>query len=83
MWDGYNNIQVYNAVVEGQRPLLHSTIPSAMADMLEQCWSTNPEHRLSASDIVQKLRFLFATAAPQQELMRTRKTSKFESILPF
>lgn len=55
----FKSIQIYelpSKVVNGERPIINNFVPDSYKDLIESCWSSNPEDRPSFDEIVEKLR---------------------------
>ena len=53
LFQGMNPFQIVMAVSQGHRPTIPSIISSFEAELIQKCWSQNPEERPSFEDIVQ------------------------------
>lgn len=55
----FKSLQIYelpSKVVNGERPIINNFVPDSYKDLIESCWSSNPEDRPSFDEIVEKLR---------------------------
>jgi serine/threonine protein kinase len=42
-------------VISGQRPVIPQTVDSQVSGLISQCWSSRPEDRPTASEVIEKL----------------------------
>lgn len=54
-FENRNIFQIMMNVSKGDRPELNSTIPKSYKDLIENCWSQNPEKRPTFDQILDKL----------------------------
>lgn len=58
-----------DAIKEGKRPSVPSTMPSKYANIMKACWSDNPKDRPSFPEVVHHLERLAGELAPQLKIV--------------
>ncbi len=76
-FDRMNRDEYYEKVVHGeQRPHVSKKIPTAMAELIKQCWDVDPDVRPTFQEIIARLADM-----PKQEMDQQRGASKGGNFL--
>ncbi|EQC32890.1 TKL/SHK protein kinase [Saprolegnia diclina VS20] len=59
-----SHLQVFNVVLDGERPPLHPTLHPPLRDLLEGMWGVSPEYRPTANAVVASLENMLRDTLP-------------------
>lgn len=53
--------------------------PTSICELMKNCWKTEPRHRITFSNICDKLELAFENLEPQNEFIYENETKKLKS----